>query len=124
MTLFSAAVTAPAQVMEVSVEAPPAIDAGQAMTMDNVIPARLCTRYITCSHAPPLASASIQLLLTGTSAAAPLLVTGLPVVSIPFSGAPLAPAASYSAIESAGAPPAHTAPCRVPEHRITRHAVA
>ena len=42
--------TAPAQVTEVSVlrsvEAPPAIDVGQALTMDNVIPTLLCATYI------------------------------------------------------------------------------
>ena len=79
--LDSAAVTAPAQVIEVSVqgslEAPPAIDAGQAATMDNVIPAPQCETLITCAHAPPLASTSNQLLLTSTSAAVPLLVAGL-----------------------------------------------
>ena len=76
----SAAVTALAQVIKASVqgsvEAPPTIDAGQAPTMDNVIPAPLCATLITCAHAPPLASTSNQLLLTSTSAAAPLLVAG------------------------------------------------
>ena len=76
--LDSAAVAAPvAQVVEVSlhgsVEAPPAIDAGQAPAMDNVIPVAQCT-LITCAHAPPLASTSNQLLLTSASTAAPLLV--------------------------------------------------
>ena len=61
-----AAVTAPSQVVEVSVhsgsvEAPAAIDAGQAPTMDNVIPAPLCAILITCAHAPPLASTSAAL---------------------------------------------------------------
>ena len=74
-----AAVTAPTQVVEVSVhqglvEEPPAIDVGQAPTMDNVIPAPLCAALITCAHAPPLASTSNQLLLTSAGTAAPLLV--------------------------------------------------
>ena len=78
--LVSAAETAPAQVTEVStlgsVQARPAIDTGQALTMDNVIPAPLCATYIMCVHVPPLASTSNQLLLTSASTAAPLLVTG------------------------------------------------
>ena len=118
MDPVSAAVTAPAQVTEVSVlgsvEVPPAIDAGQALTMDNVIPPALCATYIMCAHVAPLASTSNQLLLTSTSAAAPLLVTGpsfpprmqgpismLPGAPIAFSGAPVAPPAPYSAIQSA-----------------------
>ena len=127
LDLELAAVTAPAQVIEVSVhqgsvEAPPAIDAGQALTIDNVIPAPLCSTLITCAHAPPLASTSSQLLLTSTGTAAPLLVTGpsflpsmqgpismLPGAPIAFSGAlgsPVAPPAPYSAVQSAGVPPA------------------
>ena len=74
-----AVVTSLAQVIEFSVhqgsvEAPPAIDVGQAPTMDNVIPALLCTTLITCAYAPPLASTSNQLLLISTATAAPLLV--------------------------------------------------
>ena len=58
--LDSATVTAHSQVIEVSVhqgsvEAPPAIDAGQALTMDNVIPTPQCATLITCAHTPPLA---------------------------------------------------------------------
>ena len=57
--LDSAAVTAHSQVIEVSVhqgsvKAPPAIHAGQAPTMDTVIPAPQCATLITCVHAPPL----------------------------------------------------------------------
>ena len=76
MDLELAAVTAPAQVIEVlvhqgSVEEPPAIDAGQASTMDNVIPAPLCAALLICVHAPPLASTCNQLLLTSAGTAAP-----------------------------------------------------
>ena len=68
--LDSAAVTAPAQVIDVSVqgsvEAPPAIDVGQALTTDNVIPTPQCETLITCAHVLSLASSSNQLLLTST----------------------------------------------------------
>ena len=68
--LESAAVTAPPQVIEVSVQgsvkAPPAIDADQPSIMDNVIPTPQSTTLITYAHAPPLASTSNQLLLTST----------------------------------------------------------
>ena len=89
------------------------------MTKDNVIPMLLCATLITCANAPPLALTSNQLLLTSTSAAAPLLVIGpsfpprmqgpismLPGAPIGFLGAPVAPPAQYSAKQSAGAPPA------------------
>ena len=119
--LDSAAVTAPAQVIEVSVqgsvEGLPTIDAGQAMTKDNVIPVPLCATLITCANAPPLALTSNQLLLTSTSAATPLLVIGpsfpprmqgpismLPGAPIAFSGAPVAPPAPYHAIQSTRMP--------------------
>ena len=78
--LDSAAVTAPAQVIEVSVEAPvkalPSIDAVQAPTMDSSVPAPQCATLIMCAHAPPLASTSNQLLLASTSAAAPFACYG------------------------------------------------
>ena len=73
----SAAEAAPAQVTDVSVlgsvEVPPAIVAGQALTMDN---GYVCTTYITCTHALPLASTSNQLLLTSASIAAPFARCG------------------------------------------------
>ena len=76
----SAAEAAPAQVTDVSVlgsvEVPPAIVAVQALTMDNVIHALLCTTYIMCTHALPLASTSNQLLLTSASIAAPFARCG------------------------------------------------
>ena len=121
MDLDLAAVTAPAQVVEIlvnqeSVEEPPAIDMGQAPTMDNVIPVPQCAALITCAHAPPLASRSNQLLLSTARTTAPLLVTEpsfppvtqgpismLPCMPIAFSGvpgAPVAPPAPY------GVPPA------------------
>ena len=115
-----AAVTAHSQVIEVSVhqgsvEVPPAIDAGQAPTMDNVIPAPLCATLITCT-----AYGLYILLFTSKSAAAPLLVTGpsfpprrqgpismLPGTPVAFSGASVALPAPHSAaiaMQSAGAP--------------------
>ena len=121
-----AAVTAPAQVVGVSVhqgsvEVPPAIDAGQGLTMDNVIPSPLFAALITCAHAPPLASTSNQLLLTSAGTAAPLLVMGpsfplsmqgpismLPGAPIAFSGAPGAPQAPYRALRRRQC---HMAPC-------------
>ena len=111
--LDSADVTAHSLVIEVSVhqgpvKALPAIDGGQAPTMDNLVPAPQCATLIMCVHAPPLASTSNQLLLASTSAAAPLLVTGpsflpgirapismLPGASVAFSGAPGTPPAPY-----------------------------
>ena len=124
--------TAPAQVIEVSVqgsvEALPAIGVGQALIMDNVIPAPLCATYITCAYAPPLASTSDRLLLISTSAAAPLLVAGpcfpprtqgpigmLPGAPIVFPGTPVAPPAPYSAYGALGHQQHHNAPCRGPE---------
>ena len=125
-----AAVTAPTQVVAVSVhpgsvETPPTSDAGHAPTVDNVIPALLCATLITCAHAPPLASASNQLLCTSTGTPVPLLITGpsfpprtqgpismLPGASIAFSGAPgvaVVPPAPYRA---AGLLQCHTAPLR------------
>ena len=72
-----AAVTAPAQVTEVSVhqgsvEAQPGIDAVQAPTMDNLVPAPLCTTLIICAHAPPLDSTSNQLHLAHIKSVAAL----------------------------------------------------
>ena len=55
---------------------PPAIDAGQALTMDSVIPAPLCATYKTCAHATPVGSSSNQLLLISASTVVPLLVAG------------------------------------------------
>ena len=54
MDLDLAAVTAPTQVVEVSVhqgsvEEPPAIDAGQTPTIYNMIPVPLCATLITCA---------------------------------------------------------------------------
>ena len=121
MDLDLAAVTAPAQVVEVlvhqgSVEEPPVIDAGQALTMDDVIPAPLCAALITCAHAPPLASTSNQLFLTSAGTAAPLHVTwpsfppvmqgpismlpGAPTVFSGAPGAPVAPPAPYGSMTS------------------------
>ena len=75
--LDSAAVIAPAQFQEVSVqdpvEEPPAIDAGQAPTMDNLVPTPQCATFIMCAHALPLASKCNHLLLASTSKVAPLL---------------------------------------------------
>ena len=102
---FEPCVIAPALFKEVSVqgpdEAPPAIDAGQAPTMDNLVPTPQCATFITCAHALPLASKCNHLLLASTSKVAPLLLTGpsfppgtqapismLPGTPIAFSGAP------------------------------------
>ena len=84
--------------------------------------------------ARPLALTSNQLLLTSTSAAAPLLVIGpsfpprmqgpismLPGAPIGFSGAPVAPPAPYSAKQSAGRRQHHTTPFRAPECRRAPH---
>ena len=77
-----AAVIALTQVVEVSVhsagsvEDPPAVDASQAKTMDNVITMPLCTELINCAHAPPLTSTSNQLLLTSVGTAAPCSLWG------------------------------------------------
>ena len=117
--------TAHSQVIEVSVhqgpvEAPPAIDAGHALTMDKLVPAPQCATLITCVHAPPLTSTSNQLLLAhSTRATAPLLVPGpsflaetqapismLPGTHIVFSGALGAlgaPGALQSSVEFGGA---------------------
>ena len=121
MDLELAAATAPTQVVEVSihqssVEQSPAIDAGQAPTMDNVITMPLCAQLITCAHAPPLGVTSNQLLLSIAITPAHLLVTGpsfppvtqgpismLPCAPIAFSGVPgmpVVPPAPYSAIQS------------------------
>ena len=123
--LHLATVTAPAPVVDVSVHQESvrestAIEASQAPTMDNVIPAQLCAALITCVHAPSLASTSNQLLLASAGTAAGLFVTGpsfqavmqgpismLPAAPIAFSGGPGAPVAlpaPYSAIQSVGAP--------------------
>ena len=142
--LVLTAVTAPAQVIEASVppglvETPPAIDAGQASTMDNVTPAPLCPTLITCAHAPPLSSTSNQLLFSSTGTAAPLLVMGpssptsmqgpismLLGAPIAFSGVPRAPGgppAPYSAIQSVGEPPAPYGAMRsAAERHITAYA--
>ena len=136
--LVSDAVTAPAHVTEVSVqgsvEVPPAIDAGQVVTMDNVIPAPLYATYVTSAHAPPVASTSNQVLLTSTSAAAPLLIPGPsfpPRTQGPISMLPGTPTAFSGAQRASVAPPApyrapwcrqcHTAPFRAKErHRAPR----
>ena len=102
-----------------SVEEPTAIDASQALTMDNLIPAPLCTTLIKCVHAPPLVSTSNQLLLTSAVRAASLLITepsfppvmegkfstlpGAPIVFSGAQGAPVAPSAPYSTIQSRSA---------------------
>ena len=76
--LHSSAVTGLSQDIEVSVhqgpvEVLPAIDAGQAPTMDNFVPGLQCATLITCMYATPLASTSNQLFLAhSTSAVAPL----------------------------------------------------
>ena len=127
--LDSAALTAPAQVIEVSVqgsvEVPPVIDAGQAPTMDNVIPAPQCATLIMYAHAPPLASTANQLLLTSTSAAAALLVLGPsfpPRTQGPINMLPGAPdsllrgtSSAASGIQSAWVLPA---PCRAPHYSL------
>ena len=59
-----------------SVEESPAIDAGQAPTMDNVITMLLCAQLIIYVHAS-LVVTSNQLLLTSAGTTAPLLVMGL-----------------------------------------------
>ena len=96
-----AAATAPTQVVEVSihqssVEESPAIDVGQAPTMDNVITVPLCTQLIASAHAPPLGVTSNQLLLCSASTPAPLVVTGPsfpPVMQGPINMRPGAPIA-------------------------------
>ena len=103
--LDSAAVIAPAQFQEVSVqdpvEEPPAIDAGQAPTMDNLVPTPQCATFITCAHALPLASKCNHLLLASTSKVAPLLLTGPSFP--PGTRAPISMLRSAaSAIQSAG----------------------
>ena len=127
-------VTAPTQIVEVSVhqgsvEEPPAIDAGQAPTMDNVIPVPLCAELIACAHVLPLASTFKQLLLTSAVTAAPLLIMGhsfppvtqgpistLPGAPIAFSCAPGAPVASTPYASAFKAPPAWPMymPCYMP----------
>ena len=134
-----AAVTAPAQEVEVpvhqgSVKEPPAFDAGQARTMDNVIPVPLCATLITCAHVPPLASTSNQLLLTSAGRAALLLVTGpsfqpvtqgpismLPGAPIAFSGARGVPVAPYRAPGTASAIRRHAEHRRAAERHITAY---
>ena len=100
-----AAVTAHALVVEVSVhetssvEESPAIDAGQALTMDNVTTVPLCAQFITCAHAPPLVITSNQLLLTsaGTGPSFPPVMQGpisvLSGAAIALSSAPGMPVA-------------------------------
>ena len=128
------AVTAPAQVIAVSihqgsVKALPAIDVGQPRTMDNVIPVPLCPILIT--SALPQASTSNQLHHTSIGTAALLLVMGpsfpprtqgpitmLPGVPIAFSGVPGAPVAPPATYRAPGHRQLHRAPWRVPEHAI------
>ena len=103
-----AVATAPTQVVQVSihqssVKESPAIDAGQAPTMVNVITVPQFAQLITYAHAPPLGITSNQLLLSSASTTAPLLVTGPtfpPVRRGPISmlpGAPIARNASSAA---------------------------
>ena len=98
-----------------SVEAMSAIsDAGQAPTMDNLVPAPQCATLLTSAHVPSLGSTSNTLLLAHrTCAAEPFLVTGpsflrgmhapismLPGTPIVFSGMPGAQPAPYSTMQS------------------------
>ena len=122
VVLDSANVEAHSQVMEVSVHQGPVeatsaiIDAGRALTVENLVPAPQCAMLLTSAHAPPLGFTSNTLFLAHiTSAAAPFLVPGpsfppgtrepisvLPDAPILFSGALGAPPAPYSAMQSAG----------------------
>ena len=106
--LDSANVEEHSQIMKVSVHQGPVevtsaiIDAGRALTMDNLVPAPQWAMLLTSVHAPPCfqhLACSRPSFPPGTREP----ISMLPGASIVFSGAPGAPPAPYSAMQSAGA---------------------